>query len=151
MDNNKILYVDVSATGIKKYSEVYNIYFDPISYGTASMGIGDILFNIGAFEESENYSSFADMLENYPEEMLTINLKNDNLKIPILRIHVTDTQTSKVYDYYCLIDNLFNDNFIYKNDLSGHGVCHSAPRKFFNQDCVYINFDGSITLPEVEN
>lgn len=135
MSVSKFFYIDVSAT----FSEQTGL-----TYGTLSMGMGDILFAIGALENSDQYDSYEDMVNHYPQSTIPINLKNPDLKVPILRVH-KDENGFKT-DLYCLIDTLFTEDYV-DPSTPQCGLCHTAPSI---AQYIELNLDGSVTMPAVE-
>lgn len=143
MDSNKIVYVDIPAVATKNQ----NLYSDVI-YGRASKTIFEILFEMNAIIDSENYTNIQDMLDNYPARYITLSLNGDNVKIPMVRFSITDAQQSYHDTWYTLLDLPLVGYYTIdrqSNDLSArYGICHDAP------ETCYIYATGYASTPPVE-
>ena len=155
MNSNSFVYVDIPLS-------ISNNDFTEYHYGTASKTAGQILFEIGALVDSEKYSSYNDMIENYGVyengELVSkysyIRVDTTKtLKAPIVRVNITDSSDSSYKEtHYYVIDSLSSLCFIPTGDDSGLRCFCSSEKYVDNGDYnpgFWINYDGSISMYEV--
>lgn len=119
MDNNSFIYVDIPLV-------IGDLTYE---YGLASKSAGQILFEIGALKDSENYESYEDMRDNYPGEFIFIDPFKAT-KIPIARVHATSSIDSSLkYTQYLLISNLTSNAPYIEIEHENEFYCYCASEK----------------------
>lgn len=146
MASSKFLYIDIPLTGTLNIDDSLT----NLTYDKASKTAGEILFEAKAIRDCDDYDSFEDMVENYPKEYFQIYLNHNDIKIPVVRIHATDSSVPNFHrTYYYYLDCLCNYEFVNKTDYANtYCICDGAPSEYPGGygTGIAINFNGSITM-----